>query len=60
MDLREDSNVDIVDTLFMRKASYLIFEVAIRKGTELTVLPKPKYDSHTTCHGHTVWVTRKQ
>ena len=29
IDLREDSNVDIVDTLFIRKASYLAFEVVI-------------------------------
>jgi hypothetical protein len=29
IDLREDSNADIVDTLFIRKASYLAFEVAI-------------------------------
>ena len=31
IDLREDSSVDIVDTLFIRNASYLAFEVAIVK-----------------------------
>ena len=29
MDLREDSNVDMVDTWFIRNASYLAFEAAM-------------------------------
>lgn len=56
MDLKEDSNVDIVDTLFIRKASYLTFEVAMgeEEDKDDTDIPEP-----ALCHSHKVFEVTK-